>query len=617
MTMKGLPGGYNRDLQEDKEAVFDAEDTLAASLDACAAVVAGLTLNAARAEAAASGLLLATDVADYLVARGVPFRDAHAIVGAIVRKLVAEGRDFASLTPGRVAGVQRPHSGRTWLRRVSAQALGGGEADAAVDEPRRRGAALADVEAWLAARVRLPAARRLPSCLRRFARIRSSYGISHPTLKGFPRDCACIRASFGLVISSIDYCPRERRLSNHAIVAMVGDDIRQVRCTTCDAEHDVQGGKGARQPQEGRPACSRRKLPAGAAAGTVAPGLPERLPVQPATSTATGPQATDVRRRGRRRAGGPGRRHHVAGQEGPVHRRLIRATLPRIESDVPARPGAGIHDAHGRVSAPRRHGRPLRRASQGGQPRHGGKRRRPAAPARRPRSRRQGGAHGHAAARAGRAGTADPGGRRATAGRHGGKPPRGPQEALSHPHECARREVRPHHGRRQQRSIAWAIAKALAADGARLALTYQGERLLENVQELAAELTDPLLLPCDVTSDEQIAEVFETIEREFGGLDFLLHGTAFAPREELSRPFVETTPRGLPHRARRQRLLARRAVPRRRAADGARGGGSIVTLTYLGSERVFTNYNVMGVAKAALEACVRYLAAGSGRRTSA
>jgi argininosuccinate lyase len=97
-TMKGLPGGYNRDLQEDKEAVFEAEATLASSLDACAAVVAGLELNAPRAEAAASGVLLATDVADYLVAKGVAFRDAHAIVGAIVRKLVAEGRDFASLS---------------------------------------------------------------------------------------------------------------------------------------------------------------------------------------------------------------------------------------------------------------------------------------------------------------------------------------------------------------------------------------------------------------------------------------------------------------------------------------------------------------------------------------
>jgi argininosuccinate lyase len=97
-TMKGLPSGYNRDLQEDKEAVFETEATVNASIDASAAVVAGLQLNAGRAEAAASGLLLATDVADYLVARGVAFRDAHAIVGAVVRTLVAEGRDFASLS---------------------------------------------------------------------------------------------------------------------------------------------------------------------------------------------------------------------------------------------------------------------------------------------------------------------------------------------------------------------------------------------------------------------------------------------------------------------------------------------------------------------------------------
>ena len=98
-AMKGLPSGYNKDLQEDKEAVFDAEDTVRGSLRAAAAVVRTLTLDAARAEAAAGGLALATDVADLLVARGVPFREAHAVVGRIVRDLVADGRDFASLTP--------------------------------------------------------------------------------------------------------------------------------------------------------------------------------------------------------------------------------------------------------------------------------------------------------------------------------------------------------------------------------------------------------------------------------------------------------------------------------------------------------------------------------------
>jgi len=97
-TMKGLPSGYNKDLQEDKEAVFDAEATLQASLRAIRAVVSRLTLNAERTERAASGLLLATDVADYLVARGMPFRRAHEVVGALVRRLLAEGRDFGALT---------------------------------------------------------------------------------------------------------------------------------------------------------------------------------------------------------------------------------------------------------------------------------------------------------------------------------------------------------------------------------------------------------------------------------------------------------------------------------------------------------------------------------------
>src|SRR5213079_3168453 len=97
-AMKGLPSGYNKDLQEDKESVFDAEDTLSGSLAVVRSVVAGLTLNRERAESAASGLLLATDVADYLVGRGVPFRRAHEIVGGLVRRLVAERRDFSSLT---------------------------------------------------------------------------------------------------------------------------------------------------------------------------------------------------------------------------------------------------------------------------------------------------------------------------------------------------------------------------------------------------------------------------------------------------------------------------------------------------------------------------------------
>jgi enoyl-[acyl-carrier protein] reductase I len=163
-----------------------------------------------------------------------------------------------------------------------------------------------------------------------------------------------------------------------------------------------------------------------------------------------------------------------------------------------------------------------------------------------------------------------------------------------------------------KRSIAWAIAQALAARGARLAVTYQGERLEENVRDLSASLTDPLILPLDVTSDAQIASVFEQVEATFEGLDFLVHGAAFAPREELAAPFVQTTREGfrlsLDISAYSLIALARGAAP----LMEKRGGGSILTLTYLGSDRVFPNYNVMGVAKAALESSVRYLAADLG-----
>ena len=163
-----------------------------------------------------------------------------------------------------------------------------------------------------------------------------------------------------------------------------------------------------------------------------------------------------------------------------------------------------------------------------------------------------------------------------------------------------------------KRSIAWAIAEAASRAGARLAVTYQGERLEENVRGLAESLRDPLLMPCDVTDDGQIGELFAAIGRDFGGLDFVVHGAAFAPREELAARFVETSRAGfrtaLDVSAYSLVALARGAEP----LMEARGGGSMVTLTYLGSERVFPNYNVMGVAKAALEAAVRYLAADLG-----
>jgi enoyl-[acyl-carrier protein] reductase I len=165
-----------------------------------------------------------------------------------------------------------------------------------------------------------------------------------------------------------------------------------------------------------------------------------------------------------------------------------------------------------------------------------------------------------------------------------------------------------------RRSISWGIAQALNAQGARLALTYPTERLEENVRELAEKLDNPIVLPCDVSNDEQIAKLAETLDKEFGGLDFVVHGAAFAQAAELSNPFVETSREGfriaLDISAYSLIGLTRACLP----LMEKRGGGSVVTLTFLGSDRVFPNYNVMGVAKAALESTVRYLAADLGQK---
>ena len=163
-----------------------------------------------------------------------------------------------------------------------------------------------------------------------------------------------------------------------------------------------------------------------------------------------------------------------------------------------------------------------------------------------------------------------------------------------------------------KRSIAWAIAQATARRGAQLALTYQG-RFEDHVKDLSEGLQpSPLVLPCDVTSDEEIAAVFSRIEQEFGGLDFVVHGAAFAPREELEASFLNVSRNGfrttLDVSAYSLIALARGAAP----LMEKRGGGSVLTLSYLGSERVMPGYHVMGVAKAALEATVRYLAADVG-----
>ena len=163
-----------------------------------------------------------------------------------------------------------------------------------------------------------------------------------------------------------------------------------------------------------------------------------------------------------------------------------------------------------------------------------------------------------------------------------------------------------------KRSLSWAIAQAAAQAGATVVLTYQG-RFEEHVGELADTLTPrPLVLPLDVQNDAEIDAVFARIQQAHGGLDFLLHGVAFANRDDITNPFVQTSREGfrlaLDISAYSLIALARGAKP----LMESRGGGSIVTLTYLGSSRVFPNYNVMGVAKAALESSVRYLAADLG-----
>jgi enoyl-[acyl-carrier protein] reductase I len=164
-----------------------------------------------------------------------------------------------------------------------------------------------------------------------------------------------------------------------------------------------------------------------------------------------------------------------------------------------------------------------------------------------------------------------------------------------------------------KRSIAWSCAQSLSAAGMRLALTYQGERLEKGVRELAAELPGSIALPCDVTQNESLDGVFSTLEKEFGGLDVLVHAIAFAKREELGGDFFNTSREGwaIAQEISAFSLLAltRRALP---LMEGR--AGSIVTLSYIGGERVVPNYNVMGVAKAALEASVRYLANDLGPR---
>jgi enoyl-[acyl-carrier protein] reductase I len=161
-----------------------------------------------------------------------------------------------------------------------------------------------------------------------------------------------------------------------------------------------------------------------------------------------------------------------------------------------------------------------------------------------------------------------------------------------------------------ERSIAWGIAEAMHQQGARLAFSYAGEVLEKRVRPLAESVNADLVLSCDVTSDEQVVKAFQEIEAKWGGIDVLIHAIAFANREDLEGRFVDTTRSGfsvaLDISAYSLVALARAAAPL------MQNGGAIVTLSYYGSEKVVPSYNVMGVAKAALEASVRYLAADLG-----
>ena len=160
------------------------------------------------------------------------------------------------------------------------------------------------------------------------------------------------------------------------------------------------------------------------------------------------------------------------------------------------------------------------------------------------------------------------------------------------------------------RSIAWGIASACAAHGAELAFTYQGDALHKRVKPLAESVGSTHVLPCDVTDHASIDAVFQTLERDWGKLDFLVHGIAFSDKNELDGLYLNTTRdnflRTMDISCYSFTAVAQRAVPL------MRDGGSLLTLTYYGAERVMPHYNVMGVAKAALEASVRYLAADLG-----
>jgi enoyl-[acyl-carrier protein] reductase I len=162
-----------------------------------------------------------------------------------------------------------------------------------------------------------------------------------------------------------------------------------------------------------------------------------------------------------------------------------------------------------------------------------------------------------------------------------------------------------------KRSIAWACAEACGSHGAELAFTYQGERLERNIKKLTKDMEDTLVMPCDVTDQGEVDAVFEEIDKKYGKLDFLIHSIAFAPREALEGEFVDTS---------RDAFLTAMEISAYSLPQLAlsakplmKDGGSIVTMSYYGAEKVVQNYNMMGVAKSALESSTRYLANDLGK----
>ena len=166
-------------------------------------------------------------------------------------------------------------------------------------------------------------------------------------------------------------------------------------------------------------------------------------------------------------------------------------------------------------------------------------------------------------------------------------------------------------GLANDKSIAWGIAKAVAAEGAELAFSYQGDALLKRVKPLAEQLGSTLIVPCDVADAASLDALFETLEKEWGSIDFVVHAIGFSDKNELRGRYLETSPANF-EMTMNISVYSFTAVCQR-ATRMMPNGGSLLTLTYSGAERVMPHYNVMGVAKAALEASVMYLAEDLGR----